>query len=460
MGYNECMKKIITMMGIIIVIVGLLGSCGFFLNPNETSIKDDIYLEYETMMDAFVEVKSITDVSDYLLFWAQTFGMESQKDRSQSVIIETLESTDGEDATPIAIECGISLENLAEDLRAVAISLVLLKEIDGANPLRVLFVPYEEDNYYGAKNLASDFLKNTQMIHLNTRYPNNVLNQGASSKLAYIERDIDLKKPTYEMAYQITIDGFNDEFADTEFSVTPNGINELGILFALFKSNGMLFEIADFSGSSSSEFAPVSASAIMVINQNDMKSLEYYYDKMENKLTKSYQEVYPDMFVTLSAIDLPPTVLSNEDTDRLVSFIYTIFNGLCGESEFDFSTLNKVNTTKSKFSCSLLLHNLVNPEALEENDDLNVICNLNDMNYKLMEIHKGWYQDSDSEFVQGFLSAIDKKPKGTFFDSSLVEYQVRNKEMEMLSYGVDLKDCDRQLLVLKDYIESRYPKQL
>ncbi len=460
MGYNECMKKIITMMGIIIVIVGLLGSCGFFLNPNETSIKDDIYLEYETMMDAFVEVKSITDVSDYLLFWAQTLGMESQKDRSQSVIIETLESTDGEDATPIAIECGISLENLAEDLRAVAISLVLLKEIDGANPLRVLFVPYEEDNYYGAKNLASDFLKNTQMIHLNTRYPNNVLNQGASSKLAYIERDIDLKKPTYEMAYQITIDGFNDEFADTEFSVTPNGINELGILFALFKSNGMLFEIADFSGSSSSEFAPVSASAIMVINQNDMKSLEYYYDKMENKLTKSYQEVYPDMFVTLSAIDLPPTVLSNEDTDRLVSFIYTIFNGLCGESEFDITTLNKVNTTKSKFSCSLLLHNLVNPEALEENDDLNVICNLNDMNYKLMEIHKGWYQDSDSEFVQGFLSAIDKKPKRTFFDSSLVEYQVRNKEMEMLSYGVDLKDCDRQLLVLKDYIESRYPKQL
>jgi len=463
MGYNDYMKKIITVIGIIVVLVGLLGSCGFFLNPNESSIKDDIYLEYETMMDAFVEVKSIADVSDYLLFWAQTLGMEAQKDRSQSVIIETLGSTSSESPTPITIECGISLDNLAEDLRAVAITLVLLKEIDDVNPPRVLFVPYEEDNYYGANNLPLNFIKNTQMIHLNTRYPNNVLTQGASSKLAYIERNIDLKKPTYKMAYQITIDGFNDEFIKTtatEFSETPNGINELGILLALFKSNGMLFEIADFSGGSSSEFAPVSASAIMVINQNDMKSLEYYYDKMESKLTKSYQEVYPDMFVTLSAIDLPPTVLSNEDTDHLVSFIYTIFNGFCGESEFGFSTLNKVDTANSKFSCSLLLLNLLNPEAIEENDDLNVICNLNDMTYKLMEVHKGWYQDSDSEFVQGFLSVIDKKPKGTFFDSPLVGYQARNKEMEMLSYGVDLKDCDRQLLVLKDYIESKSPAQL
>lgn len=460
MGYNSYMKKIITLIMTMIIAVGLLGSCGFILNPGEPSIKDDIYNEYETMMDAFVEVKSIADVSDYLLFWAQTLGVKAHKDRSQSVVIETLGPANGEDNNVLAIECGFSLNNLAEDLRAVAISLVLIKEFHGSQPLRILFVPYEGENYFGANKIPSIFLKDIQMIELNTKYPNQVLTQGASSKLAFIERNIKVNKPTYEIAYQVTIDGFNENLGAVEFPDTPNAIRELGVLFATCKSKGMLFEIGDFSGGSSTSFSPISGSAIMVINQNDMKSLEYYYGKMESRLIKKYQEEHPEIFVTMSAIEAPPSVLSNEDTDRLVSFIYTIFNGFCGESEFAFSTLNKVATSNSKFSCSLLVLDLYNPEAIEENDDLNVICNLNNMDFRLKEINQGWYQDPESEFIKSFLENIDKKPKGSFYDSPLVEYQRRKNNTEMLSYGVDLKDCEKQFLILKNYIESRSPLQL
>ncbi|MDX9887682.1 MAG: hypothetical protein RBS51_00220 [Anaerovoracaceae bacterium] len=454
------MKKIITIIGIIIVVVGLLGSCGFFLNPRETSIKDDIYDEYETMMDAFVEVKSIADVSDYLLFRAQTLGVQGHKDRSQSVIIETVGTNYSEEGPPLTIECGFSLDNLAEDLRAVAISLVIIKEIDGAHPLRIIFTPYEEENYFGAAKIPASYLKDVEMIHLNTRYPNEVVNQGASSKFAYIERKVKMKTPSYKIAYRITIDGFNEELAGLDFSNTPNAIRELGVLFATCKSKGMLFEIVDFSGGGIRKFSPISGSAIMVINQNDMKSLEYYYGKMESRLIKAYQEEHPDIFVTMAAIETPTSVLSNEDTDRLVSFIYTIFNGFCGESDFAFSTLNMVATTNAKFSCSLLVLHLYNPEPIEENDDLDVICNLNDMDFRLKDINQGWYQDPESGFLKSFLENIDKKPKGSFYDSPLVEYQRRNNNTEMLSYGVDLKDCEKQFSILKKYIESRSPLQL
>jgi hypothetical protein len=454
------MKKIITIIGIIVVVVGLLGSCGFFLNPGETSIKDDIYDEYETMMDAFVEVISIADVSDYLLFRAQTLGVQGHKDRSQSVIIETAGTNYSEEGPPITIECGFSLDNLAEDLRAVAISLVLLKEIDGAHPLRIIFTPYEEENYFGAAKIPASYLKDIEMIHLNTKYPNEVVNQGASLKFAYIERKVKMITPSYKIAYRVTIEGFNEELATPDFSNTPNAIRELGVLFATCKSKGMLFEIGDFSGGGGTNFSPISGSAIMVINQNDMKSLEYYYGKMESRLIKAYQEEHPNIFVTMSAIEAPPSVLSNEDTDRLVSFIYTIFNGFCGESEYAFSTLNKVATSKSKFSCNLLVLDLYNPEAIEENNDLDVICNLNDMDFRLKEINQGWYQDPESEFIKSFLEKIDKKPKGSFYDSPLVEYQRRKNNTEMLSYGVDLKDCEKQFLILKNYVESRSPLQL
>ena len=175
---------------------------------------------------------------------------------------------------------------------------------------------------------------------------------------------------------------------------------------------------------------------------------------MESKLTKNYINTHPNLIVTMAAIDLPPSVLTSDDTDHLVSFIYTIFNGFCGESENTFSMLNQASIANSKFSCKLLILNLLAENISDENDNLNVICNLNDINYNLKEIHKGWSQDPDTTFVKGFLEKIDKKPKETFLKSSLVEYQAKNKDMEMISYGVDLKDCEEQLLVLRSYIKS------
>ena len=456
MGYNNYMKKIIILIVTMITTTGLLAACGFFLNPGSASIKDDVYMEYETMMDAFVEIESITEVSNYITFWAQTLGMETQKDRSESVIVETSGISTNGDNTFITIECGISLDNLSEDLRAAAIAMVLLKEIDEALPLRVLFVPYEGQNYYGAIKLPSYYLKNTKMIQLNSKYPNDVLTQGASSKWAYIERPIKLKKPTYKMAYQITIDGFSNEFPIAEFSNAPNGVKELGILFATFKSKGILFEIADFNGGGPAEFESTTASAIMVINQNDIKSLQYYYEKIEERLKNNYGSIHPDLLVTMSAVELPASVLSEEDTNNIISFIYTIFNGFCGTSENAFSSLNQLDITNSNFSCSLHIRNLIPLEEVEENDDLNVICNLNNMNYELKEMHNGWYQNPDSKYVNDFLEISNKKPKTTFSKSSLVEYQARDREMEKFSYGVDLKDCDRQFFVLKNYINSIY----
>lgn len=443
-----------------IIGAGLLGSCSFFLNPAEPNIKDEIYMEYETMMDAFVEIDSIQDVSDYLLFWAQTLGVQAQKDRFQNVIVETSGIASMEATDLITIECGISLDNLAQDLRAVAISMVLIKEIQDTQQIRLLFAPYDESSYFGAKNISSYYFKNTEMIHLNTIDPNNVIIQGASANMAYIERAIKTKKPSYKMAYQITIDGFNqefpgEEFSEDKFSMVPNGIKELGALFAYCKSRGMLFEIADYSGGSSSDFAPISGTAIMVINQNDIKSLESSYDKMETRLKKAYENIYPELLVTMTAIQAPALVLSNEDTDHLVSFVYTLFNGFCGVNEYSFSSLNQVAITKNKFTGSLLLLNLIGTEMMEEDDALNVICNLNSMNHRLKELHRGWYQDANSQFVVDFLKIADKNPKTTFLESSLVEYQLRNNEMPKLSYGVDLKDCERQLTVLKEYIESR-----
>lgn len=450
------MKKIILMICIMIITLSLLGGCGFLLNPGETSIKEDIYTEYEAMMDAFVEVESLDIVSDYILLWAQTLGIPAQKDRLQSVILETpgLENSEIDGFT--TIECGISLSNLADDLRAVALTMVLLKEINKELPLRVLFIPYDNQNYYGANNISYSYLNNTKMIQLNTRDPNHIINQGASSKVAEIERPIKTKKPAYKLAYQITVDGFNENISTTSFAKNLNAIRELGALFATCKSKGVLFEIGGFSASASSNLAPVSGSTIMVVNQYDVKYLEYYYGKMESKLLNDYQIEHPDLLVSMSAIDLPKSVMSNEDTDNLVSFIYTVFNGFCGESEYSFSALNKADINKTKFSCNLMILNLINPNILEENDDLNLICNLNNMNYSVRDIDNGWYQDPESEFVNEFSEIANKKPKGTFLKSPLVEYQKRNKDLDILSYGVDLKDCEAQLRVLKKYIESKH----
>ncbi len=452
------MNKIIAAILIMILSVAMMTGCDGFPNENKVDIEQSIYDEYESMIDAFIGVDEISVVSDYLLQWAQSYQFDARKDRFNNVIVQHPASSGLEDGKPVVIECGISLQDLENDLRPVAIMLTAMKNLKDHNQVTFLFAPYEGRDYVGAKGIAESLLTEIKLINLNTYAPNMVTVSGAESAVYSMSRNIDLVDPSYQIAYEIKINGLTGGYSDIIKSKNPNAIKTLGNFLATCKSGGMLFELASFTGGENIGMYPVAASAIIVINQNDETSLNNRFEKALKSFQDNYSESQPQFSYTLTQIGRPQKVLSHADSDHIVSFLYTLFNGIYAKSETEntvaISNLGMISTSESNFEAFLTMRSLDPAILLTMQSDLSVICNLNEFSYSMISGNAGWRQLPGKSLAKEFSEITGVKTAGYFNESQCAVYQDRNRDIEIISYGVDLVDCEKQCNNLIQYIET------
>lgn len=451
------MNKIIAALLTVVLSVAMITGCDGFPNENNVDIEQSIYDEYESMIDAFIGVDEISVVSDYLLQWAQSSQFDARKDSFNNVIVQLPASSGLEDGMPVVIECGISLQDLENDLRPVAIMLTAMKNLKDHNQVTFLFAPYEGRDFIGAKGIAESFLTEVKLINLNTYAPNVITVSGAESAVYSMSRNIDLVDPAYQIAYEIKISGLTGGYSDIIKSKNPNAIKTLGNFLATCKSSGMLFELSSFTGGENIGMYPVSASAIMVINQNDETSLNNRFEKALKSFQDNYSESQPEFSYTLTQVGRPQKVLSHADSDHIVSFLYTLFNGIYAKSDTEdtvaISNLGMIRTNENIFEAFLTMRSLDPAVFLAMQSDLSVISNLNEFSYDLVSGKAAWRQLPGKSLAKEFSEMTGVKTAGYFNESQCAVYQDRNRDIEIISYGVDLIDCEKQCNNLIQYIE-------
>ncbi len=448
---------------ILLIAITLLSGCDFLLKPEETNVKQEVFTEYETMVDALLQIEKVSDISDYLFLWAQTNGLPVERNSQGTVVIESLPK-EGPKGDLVTIECEFSMENRQEDLRSIAFALAFLRNYDSSEPLRLLLVPYAPQNHFGAKKVSKDYLKEFPFIKLNTKTPDEILLSEAGLWNGMISRSLKTKAPGYKFAYEISLEGFNSFISFEEGQPPPNSIKILGNFLATCKSNGMILEIAELNGNTelsmdvSTYYS--SSSAILVITQNDVRTLQRLFRDLKDQVDKQYLKAYPEISLSLLETELPVQVFSHEDSDRMISFLYTIFDG-CYDSHYDaMSLLTDLSIYNNRFQANLLLWSHSQEVFQEMSRDFEVISNLNEMNHTLKEEHPGWQQNPESPWVQTFLQTAKKQPKSTLMTSSLVTYHQRNPHLEMVSFGVDLKNCEKQWKVLSSFLDQFHSSAL
>jgi len=452
------MNKIIAALLTVVLSVAMMTGCDGFPNENKVDIEQSIYDEYESMIDAFIGVDEISVISDYLLQWAQSYQFDARKDRFNNVIVQLPASPGFEYGTPVVIECGISLQDLENDLRPVAIMLTAMKNLKDHNQVTFLFIPYEGREYLGAKGIAESLLTGVKLINLNTYAPNIITVSGAESAVYSMSRNINLVNPTYQIAYEIKVSGLSGGYSDIIKSKNPNAIKTLGNFLATCKSSGMLFELSSFNGGEDPGTYPVSASAIVVINQNDEASLNNRFEKALKSFQDNYSESQPEFSYTLTQVGRPQKVLSQLDSDHIVSFLYTLFNGIYAKSDAEdtvaISNLGMIRTNENSFEAFLTMRSLDPAIFLAMQSDLSVICNLNEFSYDLVSGKAAWRQLPGKSLAKEFSEMTGVKTAGYFNESQCAVYQDRNRDIEIISYGVDLIDCEKQCNNLIQYIET------
>ena len=125
--------------------------------------------------------------------------------------------------------------------------------------------------------------------------------------------------PSKDAAYRIRIKGLPGGVPDAKISSYPNPVKEIGDLLAYFKTNALIYELANVKGGSNAATYPKSAEATVVIDEDDFDKFEARMQTAIENFNEDYLENYPELFefIKKNATDIgKPQVNSFENIGK------------------------------------------------------------------------------------------------------------------------------------------------
>ena len=385
----------------VIFITVLLAATAFYLinreKPQDEPSLEEVLKEkltaYETdLRDSLCSINSTDDAAEYLLTWAKNKQITAARDTSGNVIYTVPASQNMEDAEPAAILCSFDASNMDSHVEELAAALTIAKNAVNHGRLKVIFLAWEEGRPTGVQNLnPSLFEEGTEIICLGSAASESVSLITGGYEHIHISKKLEKTEPSYNKAYRITIKNLPSDTIYGQYNAAVNPVKILGSVLANFKSTTLLFELASFSGGSDVNFTPSSASMKVVINDSDTEKFEKKLNNSINKLYEKYKEQYPSLEYTYEETDLPSKVIAEEDTDNLISLMYTSFNGVYNRNNEGTITaltnIGKLSTKDSHLSIDVAVM-CSDPSMLQEiSETYQTICGLCDVTFTVSETY-------------------------------------------------------------------------
>lgn len=338
MRNQQINKKILFGIIAAILIVALL--CGVIVirhvrqdveeEPSLQEVLEEKLTAYETdLRDSLGALDTNKDVAEYLLSWAKNKEIPATLDEAGNVIY-TLKATKGyTKERPAAIVCTFSAETLEDDIEAMTVAMTAARNAKNHGKLSVVFLARTDFADAGADTFdIGHFTDDTEVFVLGHSANSTIsLITGGLSRYT-ITHKLKYHKPAYDAAYKIKLRGCPQLSLSARNEQMPNPIKTLGNLLANFKSTSLLFELASFYGGRDALKSPDKASMTVVVNSSDEEKFTRRMDNAIEKFMDKYSEDFPDITYTYEKIDLPKRVFDGDDTENLVSLMYTAFDGI------------------------------------------------------------------------------------------------------------------------------------
>ena len=169
----------------------------------------------------------------------------------------------------------------------------------------------------------------------------------------------------------------------------PNAIKTLGSMLANFKSTSMLFEISSFYGGSSADLVPSSAGITIVVNSSDASKFESKMDSAIEKFMDKYSDDYPEIDYTYKETDIPSKVLTKEETDNIVSLMYTALNGVYNKDDdgnvVAITNIGKISSKNGTLRINVGIMSYIEEFLDEISESYRTISGLCNVKYKCTE---------------------------------------------------------------------------
>lgn len=439
------MKKIIAL----IVAVCMVGGIVFALTTCEKEEEVDLSAKvkkkitaYRTdLEDSAATLTSSEAVKKYLCNWAESKGIDYETDDADNVILQVEASEAYKDAEPTVLVCGYDAEHLNNCIDPISVALYVAKNNEATGELTVIFTEDEDHEFNGIKELDDSYFTDDSNVFVLNGGAKNMWSTTTAGNAAYtFSSAIERTETRGNKAYEISITGLPGGVPDEKIASYPNPIKELGDLLAYFKTNSVIYELDEINGGTSGSLYPKEASCVIVIDEND-------YEKFEKRITTAidnFNDKYERYGATYAyeETEVPESVLSTDDMNKLISILYTLIDGVYERDEDDniISITNIGAIECADDTCTVSASgNSITEIGLNQLDlSYTTICGLSELEFEKTSSQEGWSIEKPEEdpFVQEVAAVFKEYSDGT------MEYR-DNIAVTNCSYIHDMNpDCD------------------
>lgn len=451
-------KKLLIAAAAVVIIIGCTIG-GIFLfgsnheeEPSLDEIIEDKLSAYETdLLDSLESMETNEDVAAYLENWGKNKKINTSVDNNGNVIFTLKASKGHKDASPCVILCGYDSDHMTDYTESMAVALTVAKNGQNNCRYKVIFCPEKNGEKTSINGLSNDlFSDDTQVFYLGKSGTAKVTQVTGGYRQYELSEKLKYTSPEFDKAYKIKIRNVPSEVIGSKMGSKPNAIKTIGNLLANFKSTSMLFEVSSFYGGKSANTIPSSAGITLVINSSDSSKFECKMDKAVEKFMEKYSEDYPEIEYTYEETDLPSTVLTRDETDNIVSLMYTALNGVYNKDDdgnvVAITNIGRISSKDQKLKINVSAMSCSKEFLDEITDSYRTICGLCDVKYKCVEkynIYNGEGLGKNVAFLKKFEEAFldftgssEMKVEKAVEFTPLTILAEKNENMSMLYLGV------------------------
>ena len=452
------MKKLTTA----ILLVALVGTALFSLTACSSEEEEDLSSKVEEKVAAYrTDLEDSADtltstaaIKEYLSNWAKEKGITCTTDGHDNVIMSVKASEEYKEADPTVIVCSYDPKQFRTCIDPIALSLYAVKNNESTGRLTVIFTSEDGHDFSGIRSLNSKYFTDDSNVFCVNGGDKNMWSTSTAGRSSYdFSTEVSYTAPEGEKAYRIRIEGLPGGIPDSRISSYPNPIKEIGDLLAYFKTNSLIYELADIHGGESGNLYPKSASVTVVIDEDDIEKFQKRMETAIENYNDDNLEDYPEMTHTYEEVELPRRVMTQEHLNEFVSLLYTLIDGVYSRDDDDnqvsITSIGSIIKNENRYTISAVGNSLSEADLTEIDTAYKTICGLANVNYKKTDSQSGWTSDSDSDLAKQVAEAFnsysgaDMEYRDCVAATNATYIQEKNENCSIISVSVNENRLER-----------------
>lgn len=413
-------KRAIIIIVIVAAIIAAVASFFFFFKDDKVEEETlDVKIQtkttaYRTDLEESADtLKSKDAIVSYLSNWAKAKNIDHKTDDAGNVIMSIPADSKYKDAEPTVIVCNYDSKNFINNIDTLASALYIAKNHEPTGKLTVIFTDNEGNGQAGIQKLSASYFSGKPSVFV---LESGVKNMWATSSAAMhtykFTGKLEYTEPQGSKAYKLTISGLPGGNPDSKINSYPNPIKKLSDELAYFKTNAMIFELADMQGGSSPSLYPQSATMTLVLDDNYAEKFKTKMDKSIANYNEKRQKDYPDIKYSIEEVEMPSKVLTKNSLNSFVSSIYTLVDGVYARNKDDdveaLTNIGTISLGDDSYTVGACGNSLTSEYVQAIDLDYRTICGISGIDYEMTEEYPMWMTNRTTDFHDKVMAAFKK----------------------------------------------------